>query len=61
MRQEGEILKDDQYFLEYNIGHQLCNMWSLPYQHNTPHCFTPNPFYSYILNIMKTLKGYGIT
>ena len=57
MREERESLNDDQYFLEYNIGHQLCNMWNLPYQHNTPHCFAPNDFYRYILDIIKTLKA----
>ena len=36
-------------------------MWNLPYQHNTPHCFAPNDFYRYILDIIKTLKDYGIT
>ena len=60
-RDQGEILTDAQYYLEYNLGHQLSNMWNLPINNMTPHCFPPNEFYKYVLDILKMLKRFGVT
>ena len=61
MKCEGEVMADGQYFLEYNIGHQLCSLWNLPIDQRTPHSFRPNKIYSYILDIVKMLKSNGVT
>ena len=60
-RAEGEMLTDAQYYLEYNIGHQMSFLWGLPANNLTLHSFTPNRFYSYVLDVLKMLKRFGVT
>ena len=60
-RDQGDMLSDAQYYLEYNIGHQLSYLWGLPVHNRNLHSFSPNGVYSYILDVLKMLKHYGVT
>ena len=60
-KDQGEMLSDAQYYLEYNIGHQLSYLWGLPVNNRNLHSFSPNRFYSYVLDVLKMLKHYGVT
>ena len=59
-REEGITLTKDQFFIEYNIGHQLSLLWDLSINNNTCHAFQPNETYRYILDFLKMLKQWGI-
>ena len=57
----GENLSEALYYIEYNLGHQLYNMWGLEIDNLTPHRFCPNQFYAYVPDILKMVKHYGVT
>ena len=59
-REEGINLTNDQYFIEFNIGHQLSSLWNLPINNDTCHALEPNNVYLYVLNFLKKLKSLGI-
>jgi len=50
------ILPDNLWFVEYNIGFQLCQYFKLPYNNRTPHAFSPNSFYGRVLQIIRAHK-----
>ena len=44
------------FFLEYNIGFQLCGLLNFPRNNRTPHANVPNFVYCHILEMVKWLK-----
>ena len=46
------------YFVEYNIGYQVRNLFNIPVKRNTPHAQTPNSFYS---NVLQIIRLYNLT
>ena len=60
-RDEQELVMPFQYYIEYNIGHQISLLWDIPVNNSTVHAFQPNAFYSYVLDILKNLHQLGIT
>ena len=60
-KQNGVDLSNDQYFIEFNIGHQLSSLWNMPVNNDTTHAFHPNDIYLYKLNFLKQLKELGIS
>ena len=59
--EDGILTPNQYYYIEYNIGHQVSALWDLPVNNSTLHAFCPNGFYSYVLQVLKKLKGLGIT
>ena len=57
----GIPLSEDQYYLEYYIGHQISVLWNVPVDNRTPHAMQPNQLYLYVLNVVKMLKDTGLT
>ena len=53
-----EELPSNLYFVEYNIGYQVCNYFNIPVNRNTPHGMTPNTFYS---NVLQIIRSHNIT
>ena len=51
MNDEG--LPSNLYFVEYNIGFQLCNHFSIPCNNSTPHAIVPNTFYNKSLQMIR--------
>ena len=60
-RDQGLPLTPGQQYIEYNLGHQISSMWGFSVDNSSPHAFSPNRFYSYVLNFLKKLKELGIT
>ena len=60
-KEEEGIIMPYQYYIEYNIGHQISSLWDIPVNNLTLHAFQPNVFYSYVLELLKRLKQLGIT
>ena len=48
-------LSKGQFFIEFQIGHQLSALWNLPVNNDTAHAFHPNGLYRYILNFIRRL------
>ena len=59
-RENGIELSKEQYFIEFNIGHQLSSLWNLPVNNDTTHAFHPNDIYKYKFDFLKQLKDLGI-
>ena len=53
---DGVDLPDHLYFVEYNIGFQLCNYFGFPVNNSTPHAATPNSFYNNVLRMIRWLR-----
>ena len=49
-------IPDNLWFVEYNLGLQLCNLFKIPYINHTPHAPSPNQFYSCVFQIIRTHK-----
>ena len=47
------VLPCNLYFVEYNIGFQLCNYFGISCNNNTPHASIPNAFYSNTLQLIR--------
>ena len=60
-KENAEINNDRDYFIEYNIGHQLSNMFNYVCDNRTPHAFQPNFIYQYVLEYLKLFKQIGIS
>ena len=41
-----ETLSSNLFYVEYNVGLQLRNYFSIPFNNSTPHAAIPNEFYS---------------
>ena len=59
MKCEGEAMADGQYFLEYNIGHQLCSFWNS--LQNNAHRIVLDATNSIAIDIVKMLTSNGVT
>ena len=44
------------FFVEFNIGMQLCNYFSIPVNNSTPHAFSPSVVYEYVLHMIKWFR-----
>ena len=53
-----EELPCNLYFVEYNIGFQVCNYFGISCNNSTLHAVIPNSFYS---NILLLIRRYNIT
>ena len=47
-------LPDHLYFVEFNLGLQLSNLFKIKCNNRTPHAFAPNAFYSSVFQLIKT-------
>ena len=52
----GNTLSNQLYFVEYNIGIQICKYFKLPINNCTPHASVPNSFYNNVLHMVKCLN-----
>ena len=52
----GGALTKEMSFVEYFLGHQLCNMYKLPMTNRALHSFQPNCLYKNMLSILSTFK-----
>ena len=50
------LLSKSMYFVEYNLGQQLCHHFGLERNNSTVHSFEPNEYYSKMYNIIKKYK-----
>ena len=50
------VLPDNLYFVEYNIGMQLCNYFNIRVNNSTTHANSPTLIYEYILKMIKWFK-----
>ena len=53
---ENTPLNNNLYFVEYNIGFQLCNYLKIPVNNSTGHTQTPNFVYNYIFQLIKQFR-----
>ena len=51
-----EMLSANLFYVEYNVGLQLCNYFGIPFNNSTPHAAIPNAFYSNVLQIIHTFN-----
>ena len=51
-----EIISPGLYYVEFNIGMQLCNFYNLPVNNSTTHAFSPSFVYQYIFKMIKWFK-----
>ena len=50
------ISSSNLFYVEYNIGMQLCTLFGLPVNNSTPHGFAPSFIYQYIFKMIKWFK-----
>ena len=53
-----EELPSNLFFVEYNIGYQVCNYFNIPVNRSTSHGMMPNAFYS---NVLQIIRKHNIT
>ena len=52
-------LTREQFFIEYNLGHQLSKLLQIPVNNRTPHRFTPMEPYAHILKLIRDSRITG--
>ena len=50
------LISSNLYFVEYNVGMQLCNYFGIKINNCTPHAETPSFTYNYVLSMIKWFK-----
>ena len=50
------IVSSHLFYVEFNIGMQLCNLFKLPVNNSTPHAFSPSFVYQHAFHMIKWFK-----
>ncbi len=52
----SEIVSSNLFFVEFNVGMQLCSYFNIPVNNRTPHASSPSFIYNYIIHMIKWFK-----
>ena len=52
----SKIISPSLFFVEYNVGMQLCSYFKVPVNNRTPHSDSPSYIYNYIFHMIKWFR-----